>query len=83
MKLDPDAFRPPDQMRSPCSAATESRAKRKDHINVAEIPDQKSNRKSETRWLALVGGWRQSDSHLKWSWQLRSERRDSHLEETE
>jgi len=51
MKLDPnagardranaaaDAFRPPDQMRSPRSAATGSRAKRKDHLNAADNTD--------------------------------------------
>lgn len=58
-----DAFRPPDQMRSPRSAATGSRAKRKDHLNVADNIRPEEQPQSETRWLALVGVLEAVDSH--------------------
>ena len=73
-----DAFRPPDQMRSPRPAATGSRAKRKDHLNAADNTRSEEPPQNETRWLALVGAWEAVDSHLKWS-----VRRDRHSEERE
>jgi hypothetical protein len=50
-----DAFRPPDQMRSPRPAATGSRAKRKAHLNVVDNTRSEEQPQSEARWLALVG----------------------------
>ena len=84
MKHDPnaatraDAFRPPDQMRSPRSAATGSRAKRKDHLIVADNTRSEEQLQSETRWLVLVGALEAVDSCRR----LQSERRDSHSEVT-
>ena len=50
-----DAFRPPDQMRGPRPAATGSRAKRKDHLNVAD------NTRSEEQPIAKTGDGRAPD----------------------
>jgi hypothetical protein len=72
-----DAFRPPDQTRSPRPAATGSRAKRKDHLNAADNTRSEEQPQSETR-IALPGALKAVDSHLMWSG-----RRDSHSEEPE
>jgi hypothetical protein len=50
-----DAFRPPDQMRSPRPEATGSRAKRKDHLNVVDNTRAEEQPQSEACWLVLVG----------------------------
>jgi len=73
-----DAFRPPDQMRSPRPAATGSRAKQKDHLNVVDNTRSEEQPQSEARWLAPVGALEAVDSHLTWSG-----RRDRHSEEPE
>ena len=54
-----DAFRPPDQMRSPRSAATGSRAKRKDHLNVVDNTRSEEQPQSETAGLAVAIAIRQ------------------------
>ena len=74
-----DAFRPPDQMRSPRPAATGSRAKRKDHLILADNTRSEEQPQSELRWLALADALEAVDSCRR----LRSERRDSHPDETE
>ena len=95
MKLDPnagardranaaaDAFRPPDQMRSPRSAATGSRAKRKDHLNVADNIRSEELPQFETRWVALAGALEAFDNHPRRRRALQSKRRGSHSEKTE
>jgi len=72
-----DAFRPPDQMRSPRPAATGSRAKRKDHLNAADNTRSEEQPQSEACWLAPVGRL-EAVSHRKWSGRC-----DRHSEEPE
>jgi hypothetical protein len=62
-------------MRSPRPAATGSRAKRKDHLNIVDNTRSEEQPQSEARWLALVGGLEAVDSHLTWRG-----RRDRHSE---
>jgi len=65
MKRDPNAvahdranaaadLRPPDQIRSPDPAATGSRAKRKDDLNLPDNTRSEKQPQSELRWLALA-----------------------------
>jgi hypothetical protein len=94
MKRDPNAvahdranaavdLRPPDQIRSPDPAATGSRAKRKDDLNLADNTRSEKQPQSELRWLALARALEAVDSYPRRGPELRSKRRGSHSEETE
>jgi hypothetical protein len=74
-----DAFQPPDEMRHPRSAATGSRAKRKDHLNVADNTRSEGQLKRGSPRPSLAEPLEEVDSCRS----LRSEHRDIHSEETE
>jgi hypothetical protein len=78
-----DAFRPPDQMRSPRPAATGSRAKRKDHLNAADNIRSEEQSQSETAGLRLAEALGTVDHRPRRGRELRSERRGSHSEDPE